>query len=526
MAPKAKVASLPPKRYKSEWSRPPTWFIDGGGIVIGIGKQWRFRDIGALGLAVLVWIVASAPAQASNQLQLLSSDPYTNTSSQHKTEVEPDTFASGSTIVSAFQVGRFFDGGASNIGFATSTNGGKSWTSGFLPSSTVFATPAGIYGRASDPSVAFDAKHNIWLISFLGLAPNGASIDVVDVLVSRSTDGGVTWSGPVAVSADGLFNDKNWTTCDNSASSPFFGHCYTEFDVVNFGDLEQMSTSADGGQTWAAPLATKDKVHGIGGQPLVQPDGTVIVPFDGFSFATFLLMAFRSTDGGASWSAARVISPVKFRHPAGGIRAGIPLPSAEMDASGRDYVIWSDCRFEPQCSASDLLLTTTTNGVVWTHPTLIPADPVGSGVDHFIPGLAVNRSTTDGSAQLVLAFYYYPQANCTKSTCELQVGFVASANGGSSWTRTAQIAGPMSMSWLPSTSQGFMVGDYISTSFSGGPAFPAFALAGAPNDTVFDEATFTVRGGLAPGGVATPTTTTSGFGNTNVQPTTGSVTTR
>jgi len=197
-----------------------------------------------------------------------------------------------------------------------------------------------------------------------------------------------------------------------------------------------------------------------------------------------------------------------------------------MDASGRDYVIWSDCRFEPQCSASDLLLTTTTNGVVWTHPTLIPADPVGSGVDHFIPGLAVNRSTTDGSAQLVLAFYYYPQANCTKSTCELQVGFVASANGGSSWTRTAQIAGPMSMSWLPSTSQGFMVGDYISTSFSGGPAFPAFALAGAPSDTVFDEATFTVRGGLAPGGVATPTTTTSGFGNTNVQPTTGSVTTR
>ena len=34
--------------------------------------------------------------------------------SQHGTEVEPDTFAFGLTIVAAFQVGRFFDGGASD----------------------------------------------------------------------------------------------------------------------------------------------------------------------------------------------------------------------------------------------------------------------------------------------------------------------------------------------------------------------------------------------------------------------------
>src|SRR3989449_4326721 len=64
---------------------------------------------------------------STTSLVLLSTDPYTNPTSQHQTEVEPDTFAFGNTGVSAFQVGRFFDGGAANIGFATSTDGGNSF---------------------------------------------------------------------------------------------------------------------------------------------------------------------------------------------------------------------------------------------------------------------------------------------------------------------------------------------------------------------------------------------------------------
>jgi hypothetical protein len=72
------------------------------------------------------------PALANVALTQLSSDPYTNPASQHRTEVEPDTFAAGNTIVSAFQVGRFVDGGASGAGFAISTNAGSTWTHGFL----------------------------------------------------------------------------------------------------------------------------------------------------------------------------------------------------------------------------------------------------------------------------------------------------------------------------------------------------------------------------------------------------------
>ena len=47
-----------------------------------------------------------------------------SSTTNHHTEVEPDTFSNGSTIVAAFQVGRIFDGGACAIGFATSTNNG------------------------------------------------------------------------------------------------------------------------------------------------------------------------------------------------------------------------------------------------------------------------------------------------------------------------------------------------------------------------------------------------------------------
>jgi BNR repeat-like domain len=468
---------------------------------------WRAHDHAGRGLvaaAVALWFAlatGSPIAYAGANLLRLSTDPYTNAASQHRTEVEPDTFSFGSTVVSAFQVGRIFGGGAANIGFATSTNGGSSWVSGFLPGSTVNATPAGRYRAVSDPSVAFDARHGVWLISFLGIT-SGSEVDVV---ASRSTDGGLTWSNPVTIDADGDFNDKNWTVCDTNPSSPFYGNCYTEFDEATFNDLEQMSRSTDGGLTWGPSLPNGNKDHGIGGQPLVQPNGTVIVPFNSFRGRNFNVSAFISTNGGVSWSSSSTIAPVFFHHAAGGIRDSIPLPSAEVDAAGRVYVTWQDCRLEPKCSASDLLLSTSTDGVNWTDPTQIPVDPIGSGVDHFFPGLAVDRTTSGTSARLLVLYYFYPDANCTTATCQLDVGYTSSINGGETWAAGAQVAGPMSLTWLPNTSQGFMVGDYFSTSFlSGGIAYPAFANASALSGGLLDEAIFTVQGGLAATGGSIP----------------------
>ena len=92
-----------------------------------------------------------------------------------------------------------------------------------------------------------------------------------NVFVNRSTDGGLTFGNPVTVASGSTSFDKNWTVCDNTSTSPFYGHCYTEFDDNAAGDRLKMATSTDGGLTWGAALNTGNSATGIGGQPVVQP---------------------------------------------------------------------------------------------------------------------------------------------------------------------------------------------------------------------------------------------------------------
>jgi hypothetical protein len=159
-------------------------------------------------------------------------------------------------------------------------------------------------------------------------------------------------------------------------------------------------------------------------------------------------------------------------------------------------VAWQDFRFRRGCSSNDIVLSKSSDGVNWSPVSRVPIDAVTSGADHFIPGLGVDRSTAGASAHLGLTYYFYPSAACTPATCQLDVGFISSTNGGSTWSDPTQLAGPMTLSWLPSTSQGVMVGDYISTSIVLGHAVGPFALASAPSGGLFDEAMFVPTGGL------------------------------
>jgi hypothetical protein len=422
-----------------------------------------------------------------SNLTQVSSDPFTVGPGQHATEVEPHMLSNGTTMVAAFQVGRIAPGGATDIGWATSTDGGTTWTHGSLPGLTKGGEVSGPYDAASDPAVAFDAKHNVWMIASLALS---ATLQVPAMAVSRSTDGGSTWQSPISVDPTAPSSDKNWIVCDSWPASPHYGNCYVEWDDPNNGEI-LMSTSSDGGITWGVATPTLGAAEGIGGQPLVQPNGTVIVPIES---TTANMVAFQSGDGGASWSSPVTISKIQFHADPGGIRSG-PLPSAAVDGAGTVWTVWQDCRFRSGCSTNDLVYSTSTDGVTWTTVTRIPIDDTSSAVDHFIPGIGIDPTTSGDTAHVALHYYFYSQSNCALSSCQLSVGFISSANGGRTWNApTTLTANPMALSWLPNSQNGLMVGDYIATVFTNGTPHGVFAVARATSGTTFNEAIYTAQG--------------------------------
>jgi hypothetical protein len=239
----------------------------------------------------------------------------------------------------------------------------------------------------------------------------------------------------------------------------------------------------------------------------VQPNGTVVVPYEDSSGK---ISAFRSTDGGATWANSVQVAAIRFHSVAGGLRTS-PLPTAEIDGAGTVYVAWEDCRFEKHCTANDIVFSKSSDGVHWSNPARIPIDAVGSGADHFIPGLAVDPTTSGAGAHLALTYYFYPDATCAGG-CQLDVGYISSPDGGAHWGTAQQLAGPMTLDEIAQTSQGPMTGDYISTSFSGGSAVTMFPVGMPAAAGSFDEAMY------AP---ASPLTVASVAAATNASTTTG-----
>jgi len=441
--------------------------------------------------AVLFIILAFAVTSAAQTgLVRMSVDNLTNTDSVHKTEVEPHLFAWGNTLVSAFHVARrpgSVGWGSGDVGWSTSIDGGKTWHYGLLPGLTL-NYKNGTYGAAADPSVAYDAKHRQWLISTLPLAGLSCCSLIGDVAVSRSVDG-LRWGNPILIDKTHL-DDKNWTVCDNTPTSPFYGNCYTEWDAAfGSGDV-LMSVSSDGGLTWGPGKASSDRAGGLGGEPLVQPNGTVIVPFEGGG-----IDVFSSTDGGATWGRSQQIASINSHFVAGGLR-NPNLPSAAIDGAGNVYVVWSDCRFRTSCKENDIVMSTSADGKTWSPVARIPIDPTTSTIDHFIPGIGADPATSGANAHLTIVYYFYPNTSCSSSTCQLEVGFTTSVDGGATWTSGHKIAGPMSLSWLPNSDNGPMVADYIGVSYSNGKPFGVFAVAQAPTGSTLNESMFTTKNPL------------------------------
>jgi hypothetical protein len=396
----------------------------------------------------------------------LSVDPYANADSQHETSVEPDDFAWGDTIVATFQIGRRAAGASANIGTAVSTDDGRTWRRAVLPGLTVNA--GGAEQAASDPSVAFDAVHGVWLVSSLTIHDGGSHI-----FVSRSTDG-LHWSAPVDA-AEGQILDKEWVVCDNGTTSPHRGRCYLEYS----DDAKNVTTSQssdDGGLTWSAAVRAGSIL--VGTQPVVQPNGALTVvagDYRGEDALTGNMVALRSTDGGATFQ----------RFTVAGLQAAdndpmraIALPSLDVDSNGTIYATWHDCRFRSGCGSNDIVLSTSADGATWTPPRRVTTGP-----SSFIPGLGADPQNP-GRLALVYAYFH-------AGTKTLGVALTQSTDGGRTWS-TAQRLDPQAMptTWLPRSEGGRMVGDYFSTVFAGGRVVPVFTLATSPVGSRFREAIF------------------------------------
>jgi len=401
----------------------------------------------------------------------LSRDPYTNPESQHETQVEPDSLTVGTTTVATFQVGRRFDGAAANIGFAVSNDDGRTWRSGLLPGLTTASRPAGPHTRASDPVVAFDAANGAWLISTLAIEAPATRLTI-----SRSTDG-LSWDSPIiaaeGTSTGGITFDKNWIACDNGPASPFRGRCYLAYTDTLRDDRLAVVSSTDGGLTWSTPVGVP-VTDAVGAFPVIRPTGELVIIF----LWSGRIGSTVSSDGAATFDAAVAVADVRARN-VRGLRF-FPLPSADADSSGRVWATWHDCRFSPGCAANSVVVSTSADGRTWTEPVAVT-----SGRNAMLPAIGIHPET----GRAAIAYHV------VRATGGIDVELVELGPGRERLAPPRRLsAQTMQREWLPDTSSGRMLADYISVHYAGARPLVVWVLASEPVGAGLRQAIYATRG--------------------------------
>ncbi|HKV37844.1 MAG TPA: sialidase family protein [Blastocatellia bacterium] len=325
----------------------------------------------------------------------------TDVLAQAATHAEPYLDANPSNpsnLSGGWQENRFPDNiaGARALSYGTSFDLGQTWTANLIPGLTKI--DGGVWDRASDPWVAFGPNNQVYFSSLV--FDEGAPDNGIDVSVS--TDGGMTWSGPVEAFHTAVnFSDKDAVTVDTFPASPHFGNVYVSWDL-NIGTKNKqwvmVARSTDGGATYGTPVRVQKKgPSNIGAIPRVGPDGTVYLVWMGTGghCGNVFLMS-DSTDGGQTWTRSRLIGddcPAGERK----LRTGDGLPSFAIDPeSGFLYVAWQDGSLAGTGQAA--LIVSKDKGATWSAPARVSDGPVDA------PAFTIAVAVSPGG-QVAVSYY-------------------------------------------------------------------------------------------------------------------------
>ncbi|MCL6495329.1 MAG: glycoside hydrolase [Ignavibacterium sp.] len=358
-------------------------------------------------------------------------------------------------------------------GLYWSTNGGNNWTGYDNP-------PIG--SNSGDPAAVIGPNGNF----YIGYIRSGGGQGV-----SVSTNNGTTWSNYVAAADPGSGNllDKNHLWVDKKTSSPYANRVYDAWTHFVTGSSSNnqvvINYSTNNGVNWTSFVDLSSSLspgsHAQGVNIATGPNGEVYAAFaiydnwgtgvygeDAIGFA-------KSTDGGITWTKARIYSAANF-----GIRGTLKptsirvssFPSMAVDCSGGArngyiYIVWPQRGVSPAGSDPDIVMIRSTNGgASWSSPIRVNNDALNNGKDQYYPWCTVDQS--NGALHVV----FYDNRNTTSDSSG--VWMASSFDGGLTFDNF-QVSDanfkPKPISGLASGYQG----DYIGITASSGKVFPIWA---------------------------------------------------
>jgi hypothetical protein len=283
-------------------------------------------------------------------------------------------------------------------------------------------------------------------------------------------------------SGTGKFNDKPMIAVDTNPNSPFRDSVYVAWDNASFNKGKSsannallFSRSTDGGKTFSAPVAVNSLTGGpssvIGADPFVGPNGEVYVAWH--DVQNNRLLVNRSFDGGATFGQPATIAATTVPFAATiapqASRGALVYPACGSDQSagphrGRLYCSWMD---ETASNGTDIFVARSDGGESWSSPVRVNDDASGVVKDQFNQWLSVDPVT--GTIDLS-----WNDARNDPADAKTDIYASDSTNGGTSFAANVKVTTAVSdeSAANPFADSGNQYGDYEGMAAYGGIAHP------------------------------------------------------